>query len=71
MYVSVEMHYHAREPNHCNRKAQSLCGGCSRRVHKKGYLAVKKGNIMVNFLLLKILITNYYHLLILNNFVVG
>ena len=47
--------------NHCTRTARSSLGGCSRRVHKIVYLVVKKGNILVNFLLLKIFIANYYH----------
>ena len=47
--------------NHCTRTAQSSRGGCSRRVHKIEYLAVKKGNILFNVLLLKIFIANYYH----------
>ena len=42
--------------NHCTRTTQSSCCGCSRRVHKIVYLAVNKGNILVNFLLLKIFI---------------
>ena len=46
--------------NHCTL-AQSLGGGCSLQVHKIVYLAVKKGNILVNILLLKIFITNYCH----------
>ena len=29
--------------NHCTRTAQSSLGGCSRRVYKIVYLAVKKG----------------------------
>ena len=40
--------------NHCTRTAQSSRGGCSRRVHKIVYLAVKKGNILGNILFLKI-----------------
>ena len=48
--------------NHCTRTAQSSRGGCSRRVYKIVYLAVKNGNILVNFLLLKIFIANNYHL---------
>ena len=48
---------------HCTRTAQSSRGGCSRRVHKIVYLAVKKGNILVNILLLKIFIANNCHLL--------
>ena len=48
--------------NHCTRTAQSSCGGYRRRVHKKVYLAVIKGNILVNILLLKIFTTNYCHL---------
>ena len=42
--------------NHCTRTAQSEHGGCSRRVHEMVYLAVNKGNILVNILLLKIFI---------------
>ena len=34
--------------NHCTRTAQSSRGGCRRRVHKIEYLAVNKGNILVN-----------------------
>ena len=48
--------------NHCTQTVQSSRGGCSRQVHKKEYLAVNKGNILVNVLLLTIFITNYYHL---------
>ena len=48
--------------NHCTQTAQSSHGGCSRRVHKIVYLAVKKGNILVNILLQKIFIVNYCHL---------
>ena len=44
--------------NHCTRIAQSPRGVCSRRVHKIMYLAVKKGNILVNILLTKISIAN-------------
>ena len=51
-----------RQENHCSRTAQSSRGGCSRRVHEIVCLAVKKGNILVNYLLLKIFIANYYHL---------
>ena len=35
--------------NHCTRTAQSSRSGCSRRVHKIEYLAVKRGNILVIF----------------------
>ena len=35
--------------------------GCSRRVHRIVYLVVKKGNILVIILLLKLFITNYCH----------
>ena len=38
------------EPDHCTRTAQSSRGGCSRRVHKKVYLAVKKGSYFCQFL---------------------
>ena len=34
--------------NHCTRPAQSSHGGCSRRLHKLVYLAIKNGNILVN-----------------------
>ena len=37
------------QENHCTRTAQSSRGGCSRRVHKIVYLAVYKGNVLVNF----------------------
>ena len=47
--------------NHCTGTAQLSRGGCSRQVHKIEYLAVNKDNILVNFLLLKICIVNYYH----------
>ena len=47
---------------HCTRRAQSSRGGYSRRWHKIVYLAVKKGNTLVNNLLLKIFIANYCHL---------
>ena len=50
--------------NLCTRTLQSSRGGCSRRVHKTVSQAVKKGNIVVNILLLKIFIANYCHLLI-------
>ena len=48
--------------NHCNQTAKSSCGGCSRQVHKIVYLAVNKGNNLLNVLLLKIFIANNYHL---------
>ena len=48
--------------NHCTRTGPSSYGGCSRRVYKIVYLAVKKGNILVIFLLLKTFIANNYHL---------
>ena len=48
--------------NHCIRTVQSLRGGCSRRVHKIVYLAVKNDNILVNILLLKLFIANYCHI---------
>ena len=44
------------------RAAQSSRVGCSRRVHRIVYLAVKKGNILVNILLLKIYFANDCHL---------
>ena len=43
---------HTGEP--CIRTAQSSRAGCGRRVHRTVYLTVKKGNILVNILLLKI-----------------
>ena len=39
--------------NHCTRTAESLRAGCGRQGHKIVYLAVKKGTIFVNTLLLK------------------
>ena len=42
--------------NHCNRTVQSLRAGCSRREHKIVYLAVKKGNIFVNIIVLETLL---------------
>ena len=59
---NVSRVYTLNNHSDCSRTAQSLRGGCSRRVHKIVYLAVNKGNIMVNFLLLKLFIANYYHL---------
>ena len=52
-----------REPLYSNSEviSDSSRGGCSRGVHKIVNLAVKKGNILVNFLLLKKFIVNYYH----------
>ena len=47
--------------NDFTRTAQSSRGGCSRRVQKILFLAVKKDNILVTILLLKILISNYCH----------
>ena len=46
-YILNRSNNHARE--HCTRNAQSSRGVCSRRVHKIEYLAVNKGNILVNF----------------------
>ena len=60
--ITLELWTNITLENHCNRTAQSLHGGCSRRVHKIVYLAVKKGNIFVNILFLKIFIPNYCHL---------
>ena len=40
-------------------------------MHKIVYLTVKKGNILVNILLLKIFIANYCHLYLLNKIFVG
>ena len=48
--------------NLCTGTGQLSHGGCSRGVHKIDYLAVNKGNILVNVLLLKIFIANCYHL---------
>ena len=39
---------------HWTRTVQSSRVGCSRRVHRIVYVSVKKGNIMVNILLLKL-----------------
>ena len=65
----------------CNHARKSLysksavIGGCGRLVDKILYLAVSKGNILVNFLLLKIFIANYYQInpavYLLNKFFVG
>ena len=38
--------------NHRTRTAQSSCVGCSRRVHRIMYLADKRGNILLNILLI-------------------
>ena len=35
--------------NHCTRTVQSSRVGCSLRVHRIVYLAVKKGNVLVKF----------------------
>ena len=48
--------------NLCTPTAQSLPSGCSRQVHRIVDLAVKKGNILVNILLLKIFFANDCHL---------
>ena len=45
--------------NHCTRTTQSSRAGCSRRVYRIVYVAVKKGNILVNILLLEIFFANY------------
>ena len=42
IYLPFNCPYFTLE-NHCTRTAQSSRGGCSRRVHKIVYLAVKKG----------------------------
>ena len=42
-----------RLENHCTQTVQSSHVGCSRRVHRIVYIAVKKGNLFVNILLLK------------------
>ena len=59
--------YRIEAPEPCTRTAQSSRFGRNRRVHRILYLAVKKGNILVNILLLKILFANYC-LLFLNLF---
>ena len=46
----------------CTPTAQSSRVGCSRRVHRIMYLAVTKGNILINILSLKIFFANYCHL---------
>ena len=53
-----KLHFSTLE-NHCTQTAQSSRDGCSQRVHKIVYLAVNKGNILVNILLLKIFIVNH------------
>ena len=50
------------QENHCTLTVQSLRGGCSPQVQEIEYLAVNKDNILVNVLLLKIFVVNYYHL---------
>ena len=62
--------------NHCTQTSQSSRGGCSRQVHKIEYLAVNKGNVLVNFLLLKIFNRELLSLInpavyLLNKFFVG
>ena len=52
--------FHPREPLYSNSAVIAWC--CSQEVHKKVYLAVKKGNILVICLLMKVFIANYYHL---------
>ena len=42
--------------NRCTQTAQLSRGGCSPQVHKIGYIAVKRGYILVNISLLKIFI---------------
>ena len=59
--ISTPMHNRFTLENYCTRTVQSSRGGCSLQVHKIEHLAVNKGNILVLFLLLKILIVNYYH----------
>ena len=64
----VDYHrYHITLENHCTRTAQSSRGGCNRQVHKIEYLAVEKGNILVNILLSLINPAVY----LLNKIVVG
>ena len=58
----VDIYLNTMLENHCNRTAQSSRGGCSRRGHNIVYLAVRKGNILVNSLLLKILIEKNYQI---------
>ena len=45
--------------NHCTGTAQASRVGCSRQGHIIVFLAVKKVNILVNFLLLKVFFANY------------
>ena len=52
-------HSHGREPG--ARTEQPLRVGCSRRVHRIVRLAVKKVNLLLNILLLKIFFANYCH----------
>ena len=62
-FLSVYLRYilFTRE-NHCTRTAKSSCVGYSGRVHRIVYLANKKGNILVDILLLKIFFANYCYL---------
>ena len=52
--------FHPKNPLYSNSPVIAWC--CSQGVHKIVYLAVKKGNILVNLLLMKIFIANSYHL---------
>ena len=55
-YCPIRLHtsfkFNALE-NLCTQKLQSSRGGCSRPVHKMVYLALYKGNILINILFLK------------------
>ena len=55
-------HIHTREPLYSNRAV--IAWWLQSTSAKIVYLGVNKGNILVNFLLLKIFIVNYYHLYI-------
>ena len=60
-YKKTTQQYHAREPLYLN-SAVMVCWLQSMSTQIVVYLAVNKGNILVNILLLKIFIANYYHL---------
>ena len=58
--------------NHCTHTVQSSHGGCSQRVHKIGYIAVKKGkyftSVNIQPELLSLIIPAVY---LPNNFLCG
>ena len=64
--------YTAREP--LNLNSTVIGGGCSRQVHKIVYLAVNKGNILVNFYFWKYssrIIITYKSVYLFNKIFVG